>query len=86
MCTSQRGTCCELSARLDRHRHTPAPTFPLPGRCFITVMLCAQGQLIDDHIKNGTIVPVEITCRLLVDAIRANGGKVNASALAVALA
>jgi len=35
----------------------------------------AQGQLIDDHIKNGTIVPVEITCRLLVDAIRANGGK-----------
>ncbi|KAK8374663.1 hypothetical protein O3P69_010124 [Scylla paramamosain] len=28
------------------------------------------GELIDGHIKNGTIVPVEITCRLLERAMK----------------
>lgn len=28
------------------------------------------GDLIDGHIKNGTIVPVEITCRLLERAMK----------------
>jgi len=35
----------------------------------------AQGQLIDDYIKDGKIVPVEITIKLLMAAIEANGGK-----------
>jgi len=35
----------------------------------------AQGQLIDDYIKDGKIVPVEITIKLLANAIEANGGK-----------
>ena len=34
-----------------------------------------QGALIDDYIRDGRIVPVEITCKLLVDAIKADGGK-----------
>lgn len=35
----------------------------------------AQGQLIDEYIKEGQIVPVEITCALILDAIEADGGK-----------
>ena len=31
----------------------------------------AVGKLIDGHIRNGTIVPVEITCGLLDDAMTA---------------
>uniref|UniRef100_W6NRQ6 UMP-CMP kinase n=2 Tax=Haemonchus contortus TaxID=6289 RepID=W6NRQ6_HAECO len=31
------------------------------------------GQLIENHIKNGTIVPVEITCKLLENAMDAAG-------------
>lgn len=31
------------------------------------------GELIDGHIKNGTIVPVEITCRLLERAMKDSG-------------
>jgi len=34
----------------------------------------AQGQMIDEYIKEGKIVPVEVTVTLLVDAIRADGG------------
>ena len=34
-----------------------------------------QGDLIESYIRDGRIVPVEITCGLLVAAIRANGGK-----------
>lgn len=30
------------------------------------------GDLIEEHIRNGTIVPVEITCRLLVEAMKHN--------------
>lgn len=30
------------------------------------------GQLIENHIRNGTIVPVEITCKLLENAINAS--------------
>lgn len=30
------------------------------------------GELIDTHIKNGTIVPVEITCRLIQHAMEAS--------------
>jgi UMP-CMP kinase len=33
-----------------------------------------QGALISEYIKEGKIVPVEITCKLLTDAIAANGG------------
>ena len=33
-----------------------------------------QGKLIDDVIREGKIVPVEITVRLLADAIQADGG------------
>ena len=29
------------------------------------------GELIEEHIKNGTIVPVEITCKLLENAMKA---------------
>uniref|UniRef100_A0A0N5A348 UMP-CMP kinase n=1 Tax=Parastrongyloides trichosuri TaxID=131310 RepID=A0A0N5A348_PARTI len=32
------------------------------------------GELIENHIKNGTIVPVEITCALLKNAMEANKG------------
>ena len=35
----------------------------------------AQGQLIDEYIAEGKIVPVEITVKLLMNAIEANGGK-----------
>uniref|UniRef100_A0A1I8ADK2 UMP-CMP kinase n=1 Tax=Steinernema glaseri TaxID=37863 RepID=A0A1I8ADK2_9BILA len=31
------------------------------------------GELIESHIKNGTIVPVEITCKLLENAMLASG-------------
>jgi len=34
----------------------------------------AQGQMIDEYIKEGKIVPVEVTVKLLIDAIRADGG------------
>lgn len=30
------------------------------------------GELIDSHIKNGTIVPVEITCKLIQNAMEAS--------------
>lgn len=30
------------------------------------------GELIDTHIKNGTIVPVEITCKLIQNAMEAS--------------
>lgn len=30
------------------------------------------GELIDNHIKNGTIVPVEITCKLIQNAMDAS--------------
>lgn len=33
-----------------------------------------QGQMIDEFIREGRIVPVEVTVRLLVDAIEADGG------------
>merc|ERR1740124_814438 len=33
-----------------------------------------QGQMIDEYIKEGKIVPVEVTIRLLVAAIQAQGG------------
>jgi UMP-CMP kinase len=29
----------------------------------------AYGELIENHIRNGTIVPVEITCSLLANVI-----------------
>ena len=35
----------------------------------------AQGDLINEYIKDGKIVPVEITVKLLMNAIEANGGK-----------
>jgi len=35
----------------------------------------AQGQLIDEYIAEGKIVPVEITVKLLVNAMKENGGK-----------
>jgi len=34
----------------------------------------AQGDLINEYIKDGKIVPVEITVKLLMNAIEANGG------------
>ena len=34
----------------------------------------AQGQMIDEYIKEGKIVPVEVTVKLLLDAIQADGG------------
>jgi UMP-CMP kinase len=34
----------------------------------------AQGQMIDEYIKEGKIVPVEVTVRLLINAIKADGG------------
>lgn len=34
----------------------------------------AQGQMIDEYIKEGKIVPVEVTVKLLVNAIKADGG------------
>lgn len=33
------------------------------------------GDQIENHIRNGTIVPVEITCRLLDNAMQAHGNK-----------
>jgi adenylate kinase family enzyme len=35
----------------------------------------AQGQMIDEFIKEGKIVPVEVTVKLLVDAMKASGGQ-----------
>ena len=35
----------------------------------------AQGQMIDEYIKEGKIVPVEVTVKLLIDAISADGGR-----------
>jgi len=35
----------------------------------------AQGQMIDEYIKEGKIVPVEVTVKLLVDAIKASGAQ-----------
>ncbi|EOD36608.1 hypothetical protein EMIHUDRAFT_429140 [Emiliania huxleyi CCMP1516] len=35
----------------------------------------AQGQMIDEYIREGKIVPVEVTVKLLLDAIRADGGR-----------
>ena len=35
----------------------------------------AQGQMIDEYIKEGKIVPVEVTVKLLLDAIRKDGGQ-----------
>lgn len=35
----------------------------------------AQGQMIDEYIREGKIVPVEVTVKLLVDAIQASGAK-----------
>jgi len=35
----------------------------------------AQGKMIDEYIKEGKIVPVEVTVKLLLDAIRASGGQ-----------
>lgn len=34
-----------------------------------------KGQMIDEYIREGKIVPVEVTIRLLMDAIAADGGK-----------
>ncbi|XP_065223210.1 UMP-CMP kinase-like [Planococcus citri] len=34
------------------------------------------GELIETHIRNGTIVPVEITCKLIDNAIQASNTKV----------
>ena len=34
----------------------------------------AEGQMIDEYIKEGKIVPVEVTVRLLINAIKASGG------------
>ena len=34
-----------------------------------------QGQMIDEYIKEGKIVPVEVTVRLLTQAMQADGGK-----------
>ena len=31
----------------------------------------AFGELIENHIRNGTIVPVEITCSLLANVLKA---------------
>mmetsp|Transcript_45349 Transcript_45349/g.119021 ORF Transcript_45349/g.119021 Transcript_45349/m.119021 type:complete len:352 (-) Transcript_45349:414-1469(-) len=35
----------------------------------------AQGQMIDEYIKEGKIVPVEVTVKLLIDAIRESGAQ-----------
>jgi len=35
----------------------------------------AQGRMIEEYIKEGKIVPVEVTVKLLIDAIHADGGK-----------
>ena len=35
----------------------------------------AQGQMIDEYIAEGKIVPVEVTVKLLINAIKASGGQ-----------
>eukprot|EP00310_Coccolithus_braarudii_P014124 CAMPEP_0183352116 /NCGR_PEP_ID=MMETSP0164_2-20130417/27632_1 /TAXON_ID=221442 /ORGANISM="Coccolithus pelagicus ssp braarudi, Strain PLY182g" /LENGTH=349 /DNA_ID=CAMNT_0025524475 /DNA_START=6 /DNA_END=1055 /DNA_ORIENTATION=+ len=35
----------------------------------------AQGQMISEYIREGKIVPVEVTVKLLVDAMKSDGGK-----------
>ena len=35
----------------------------------------AEGQMIDEYIKEGKIVPVEVTVKLLINAIKASGAK-----------
>ena len=66
-----KGTQCSLIVEKCGYTHLSAGDLLRAARSSGS----AQGQMIDEYIKEGKIVPVEVTVKLLVDAIKESGAQ-----------